>query len=203
MERPIILKAHEVRGILDGRQTQLRRIVKELEGYEDKICLGLNLRTLRTEWCGLHVGKKLKNFKCSFGEVGDRIWAREAAYISPENFVGYLDQTHAKGRIVEYSINMDAEAVRCAHDYGVKQTSSALMPRWASRILLEIVSVRVERLQDMRLRDYEAQGFLTEPVSVESAVELWRELWDGTNGVGSHEANPWVWVIEFKRVEAQ
>lgn len=87
------------------------------------------------------------------------------------------------------------------------------MPRWASRITLEITDVRVERLQDISEDDAYAEG--CRPVRPEimldglvvrtgrSAVEEFRLVWESINGPGSWDANPWVWVIEFKMVQQE
>lgn len=216
MEKPIILKAHEVRGILDGRQTQLRRIVKQLEGYEDKICLGQNLRTLRTEWCSLHVGKKLKIFKCPLGQVGDRLWGRETMcsdgddWWFPQEGSAPIDQDHFYFPCAP-DLENDREDVlewmakqRIANRVKVASTQ---MPRWASRILLEIVSVRVERLQDMT--DADAYSCGVQSVNASNDAESY-EYADKVSMRGPKQAYllsqkdeaAWCWVIEFKRVEA-
>lgn len=79
------------------------------------------------------------------------------------------------------------------------------MPRWASRITLEIVAVRVERLNDISEADAAAEGI--EPMFLGDTDEMkrlgarvaFKSLWESINGAGSWEANPWVWVIEFRR----
>ena len=81
------------------------------------------------------------------------------------------------------------------------------MPRWASRITLEVTGVRVERLQDISVADAKAEGVewfrsggVECPGMPETAIEAYRNLWESINGPGSWDANPWVWVVEFKRV---
>jgi hypothetical protein len=82
------------------------------------------------------------------------------------------------------------------------------MPRWASRILLEVVSVRVERLQDISKADAMAEGvaeWKTYLHGLQPSMEhcyAYEDLWESINGPGSWETNPWVWVVEFKRVAA-
>ena len=82
------------------------------------------------------------------------------------------------------------------------------MPRWASRITLEITNIRVERLQDISEEDAQAEGVIedyrpdVDPMGLASNYRVaFRELWDSINGPGSWSANPWVWVVEFRRVE--
>lgn len=81
-----------------------------------------------------------------------------------------------------------------------KWTPSLHMPRWASRILLEITGVRVERLRSMSQDDARAEGVIAASGPMEAGLAF-RELWDSIYGEESWKANPWVWVIEFKRVE--
>ncbi len=81
-------------------------------------------------------------------------------------------------------------------------TPSIHMPRWASRLTLEITSVRVERLQDISEADAIAEGVrgnASGPYGCEGLIEDYADLWESINGPGSWDANPWVWVVEFKR----
>lgn len=190
MERPIILKAHEVRGILENRQTQLRRIIKPNLAPDRAFPERNEFFYLRgyshsgAEY-GAHVSADRLLAKCPYGQPGDRLWVRETWRAGNDPGSGSVFYR------ADEEWNKEAG-----------WTSSVQMPRRMCRILLKIVSVRVERLADMRLRDYEAQGYLTEPTEAQKAVELWRELWDADNSKGSWDANPWVWAVEFKRVEA-
>ncbi|MFL5011589.1 hypothetical protein [Rhizobium sp.] len=140
MERPILLKAHEVRGILDGRQTQLRRIVK---GNRQQVhYCGINLRNLKPTW----VDECARPVPCPFGQVGDRLWGKETCYPT------YPDKPAIR------SAYYRATEIHGAGFGGRRWLTALCMPRWASRILLEIVSVRVERLQDISETDAWAQG---------------------------------------------
>lgn len=207
-ERGMIFNAEMVRAILDGRKTQTRRIMKV---QPESNQLGLLLITDSTKhsdigkyhWAesnatGNHVRSKL--FLCPFGAVGDRIWVRETfcpvddTQYDGEKWVDYratprYEASHPAGWD---SAPNDAEAL--------KWRPSIHMPRWASRILLEITDVRVERLRSMSQDDARAEGVIAASGPMEAGLAF-RELWDSIYGEESWKANPWVWVIEFKRVE--
>lgn len=194
-ERPILFSGAMVRAILDGQKTQTRRVAKEFDG--------------------LNVDKVLARFPnqrgCPYGEPGDRLWVRETwycddyrvqrgPYLQPEDLD--VEDAREHGTLV-YAADGLAP-------YEAEQPvwrPSIHMPRWASRITLEITGVRVERLNDCSEADAEAEGiaFLREVPDVDetlTARQLYECLWDSINGAGAWEANPWVWVVEFKRVEA-
>jgi hypothetical protein len=185
-ERPILFSASMVRAILDGSKMQTRRVMKpQPPGWMSGI------------------GQKV--FDCPYGQPGDRLWVRESFWgcdlpgYSDQPCVVYDDEWHGK----EYR---PAEARPWARKFG--RIPSIHMPRDCSRILLEIVSVRVERLQDISEQDAWDEGVqdwmgkatpwigVLAPVSVHAYATLWEQI----NGAGSWNANPWVWVIEFKRV---
>jgi hypothetical protein len=136
-------------------------------------------------------------------EDNDRLWVRETCIISPKRFDGAQSVSYnatdqgGDGRIVQYIASTpDTDAAR---DYGLKATPSIHMPRWASRITLEITEVRVERLQDISHEDAWAEG-INAPGSF--AVEEYRRLWDSLNEKRGYgwDANPWVWVVAFRRL---
>lgn len=186
-ERPINLKSHEVLEILQGRKTQLRRVVKPQP-----------------------------SIRCPFGEVGDRLWVREM-----------FDPIYGQSppdRVIEIDYRADHSRTngwRIKDDFGARRwTPSIHMPRWASRILLEVVSVRVERLRDISEADAIAEGSYLDRCAclprskdrtpMHAAFKLqtchihgseFSYLWESINGVGSWDDNPWVWVIEFKRID--
>lgn len=206
-ERGMIFNSEMVRAILDGRKTQTRRIMKV---QPESNQLGLLLITDSTKhsdigkyhWAesnatGNHVRSNL--FLCPFGAAGDRIWVRE---------------TWAR-----YNIDQDS------HDMAYRATipedwpesgrwrPSIHMPRWASRILLEITDVRVERLNSIYDVDAMREGIqnlttcshadfgIPGVVNAQHPVRAFQLLWESIYGADSWRANPWVWVIEFKRVE--
>lgn len=229
-ERPIISNADMVRAALDSRKTQTRRIMqspaKNMQASGHKVIdyrepgdkwYGENVFSMRNQsgtWCDYTKEQFLA--KCPFGAVGDRLWVRE---------------TWAR-----YNIDQDS------HDMAYRATTPAdwpkegrwrpsiHMPRWASRITLEITGVRVERLNSINEHDAIAEGLAE--ISKDGRIYKygipdrdgypgtddfgwpWHEwerypisayskLWQSIYGEESWQANPWVWVIEFKRVEGE
>ncbi|MBB4345174.1 ASCH domain-containing protein [Rhizobium leguminosarum] len=219
MERPILLKAHDVRGILDGRQTQLRRIVKR-QPEDGRVMKPRRNRAGNVVWMswkgkpenadpvtGIY-GAGWDLCKCPYGERGDRLWGRETWTDNQGNSCPMYR--------ADLPLFIPADRTEFGDDVQMNPedytwTSSVHMPRWASRILLEIVSVRVERLQDISRKDAAAEGVCLrdedKPWPKWCRPDKWPEenflrLWDSIHGEMSHMANPWVWVVEFKRVEA-
>ncbi|OZQ45261.1 hypothetical protein [Klebsiella variicola] len=226
-ERGMIFNAEMVRAILDGRKTQTRRIMKV---QPESNQLGLLLITDSTKhsdigkyhWAesnatGNHVRSKL--FSCPFGAVGDQIWVRET-------FQGPLFDYELMDEYLEDSSKFEKpEFCQYAADGGHRPEyqdaddnlrhgwrPSIHMPRWASRILLEITDVRVERLNAISQEDAQAEGMeltgwrptYSDPDSggeVMTPYDNFAQLWESIYGEESWKANPWVWVIEFKRVE--
>ncbi|HBQ3943737.1 TPA: hypothetical protein QIC11_003443 [Klebsiella pneumoniae subsp. pneumoniae] len=196
-ERGMIFNSEMVRAILDGRKTQTRRPVKF--PVHDK---NLGCELAGNELAGeLSAGNYLNS---AFGKPGDRIWVREAfrvhsratdvatlVYKASERN-SWTEQTH---RVPAAVCNKPATPE--------KWTPSLHMPRWASRILLEITGVRVERLQSITLGDIckEVGCGLYDFRPATYGFQVWEELWKSIYGAESWNTNPWVWVIEFKRVE--
>ena len=180
----MIFNAEMVRAILDGRKTQTRRIVK-LQPDEDGLAKVTN---------GPWVDTSERNYRCPFGDVGDRIWVRETwaeAGASAPNLKLYR---------ANYPEHLPSHYENVPPANEIRWTPSIHMPRWASRILLEITGVRVERLRSMSQDDARAEGVIAASGPMEAGLAF-RELWDSIYGEESWKANPWVWVIEFKRVE--
>ncbi|EPV0698977.1 MULTISPECIES: hypothetical protein [Klebsiella pneumoniae complex] len=207
-ERGMIFNGEMVRAILDGRKTQTRRPVKF--PVHDK---NLGCELAGNELSGeLSAGNYLNS---AFGKPGDRIWVREAfrvhsratdvatlVYKASERN-SWTEQTH---RVPVAVCNKPATPE--------KWTPSLHMPRWASRILLEITNVRVERLNAISEEDARAEGIIDggclncgepEPCGCAKpepdATDAFAYLWQSIYGQENWNANPWVWVIEFKRVE--
>jgi len=198
-ERPILFAGAMVRALLDGSKTQTRRVVKlphanplgqwepATFGGEDggRTASGTTIPAQGGIW-HTRTGDSLT---CPYGQPGDRLWVRETWAPHPD----FTAASH-------YAVyRADPE---CEYDVD-RWRPSIHMPRWASRILLEIVSVRVERLQDISVEEIEAEGVVTSDADImqhgcRARVLDWIRLWESTGG--SWDANPWVWVVEFKRV---
>ena len=206
-ERPILFSGPMVRAILDGSKTQTRRILKSS-------CQEIGERDDGSRWPWSENPDNAADHwhACPHGQPGDRLWVRETFQgplfdgdreseyrADPEAFnTPEFCQYAADGGQAPEFMTMDDEWV-------CRWRPSIHMPRWASRILLEIVSVRVERLQNIGSEEIEAEGVVTSDAAImeqgcRARVIDFTSLWESINGAGSWDANPWVWVVEFKRV---
>jgi hypothetical protein len=205
-ERPILFKSEMVRAILEGRKTQTRRVVK-----------GLALDWVEQYGFTPEFVVNPENSLCPHGQPGDRLWVRETfsgPYCMDE--IDGLPAMPPRQWSIETPIWYWADGEPTYGDW-TKPKPSIHLPRWASRIALEITGVRVERLQGISYADAQAEGVQTETadpwfyhISTERNVYdfaadepqgSFRKLWESINGPGSWKENPWVWVIEFKRVQ--
>ena len=193
-DRPILFSAPMVRAIFDGSKTQTRRIVKDRGHEVENAEYGVAYQT------------------CPYGKPGDRLWVRETHRPIFGQTCGLI--------AVDYQADPREKWERLGDQIGAptKWTPSIHMRREYSRILLEIVSVCVERLQDISEADAIAEGLIPdigEPgdecgfwkspadgrVQYTWAPDAYRELWEQINGAGSWDANPWVWVVKFKKAQ--
>lgn len=189
-ERAILFSGAMVRAILEGRKTQTRRVIKNtglyaIEDHHGTITAKRERAALATQ--------------CRFGIPGDRLWVRETwqGPLIDEELDDEFRQSpdyFKKPAFCAYRATDKLDAIN-ADGEALGWRPSIHMPRWACRILLEITSVRVERLKDIGHEDAMAEG-----MAWDDAVYDYSRLWDSLNGNGSWDANPWVWVIEFKRV---
>lgn len=210
-ERPILFSAPMVRAILAGDKTQTRRVVKPQPHYDRQFSNdGMVLHNKKgDQTTSIHT--PLIACHCPYGMPGDRLWVRETWMDLSET--GIEPITGSRSR---YAYRADTPAGsygdETRKEYGLKWRPSIFMPRSACRILLEVVSVRVERLNDISEVDSLAEGsreWASEqdtPVRDIPAGEthlVYRQLWESINGAGSWDADPWVWVVEFKQIESQ
>lgn len=205
-ERGMIFNAEMVRAILDGRKTQTRRPIK----WKQTRFTEIGEREDGSKWPWSEDAEHVCDFwhPCPFGAVGDRIWVRET----------WADAGASAPDLKLYRANYPEhvpsiyENVPPAKE--IRWTPSIHMPRTASRILLEITDVRVERLNAISEEDARAEGIIDggclncgepEPCGCANpepdATDAFAYLWQSIYGQENWNANPWVWVIEFKRVE--
>lgn len=211
-ERPIPFSAPMVRAILSDTKTQTRRVVK-VEPPPGAQRVIRPFADERLQWAATDPHDMEQDQlvlgdapRCPYGQPGDRLWVREA-------WKAHTTFDHLPPRDIPES------HVWYMADDGYKAESryrqGMFMPRWASRITLEVSGVRVERLQDISEADALAEGVTPLPGGdmwtagglydgpLHAARPQWayRRLWEQINGPESWAANPWVWVVEFKRLE--
>lgn len=215
-ERPILFSGEMVRAILADRKTQTRRIIKPQSERRPVPCSyvrsGWGLEGLPNDF-GVK-GCSCNEVACPFPDDVERLWVREAwrpevCHSHGESGCCECDDVNvhypADGSDVFFSghdsiIPAAWEIPKAAKNGNVP---SIHMPRWASRINLEITNVRAERLQDITPDDAIAEG--VEEFAVEHKLSgywttSYARLWDQINGPGAWDLNPWVWVVEFNRV---
>ncbi|NHB94668.1 hypothetical protein [Photorhabdus cinerea] len=202
-EKPIIFNAEIVRAILSGRKTQTRRIFKHF-------------------WATLswhEVKERVLKLQCPLGKVGDRLWVRETwAHYQTINYrvcANGCSFSEISDGLAAYradgfeSISEMKDHIRlmsecdfeCVEFRNEKWIPSIHMPRWASRITLEITDIRVERLNEISEEDAKAEGVTAGICPGHENIMhrvAFRELWESIYGADSFNDN-WVWVIEFKR----
>ncbi len=203
-ERPILFSGPMVRAILEGRKTVTRRVVKPQPDFLGSM---VDPNTpFKTLDAGLHA-----RITCPYGEPGDRLWVREA-WAADAQVDAIAPSDLSQGEPIWYPADLSVRQTGCSMISKGRVRPSIHMPRWACRILLEITAVRVERLQDISEEQALAEGVRGEPCDHArqacADIGCWGDtakgafgfLWESLNGEGSWAANPWVWVVEFKRV---
>jgi len=233
-ERPILFSAAMVRAILNGQKTQTRRVMgqpflpaEKLALMDGKLCQHVTAEQLakikfigpapEPGWVPLVGGKgpggRGNPVVCPYGQPGERLWVRESLRFTPDGCTVYYDADRQ-------SVSEEANRRFMGRDFVRDYVPSIHMPRWASRLTLEITDVRVERVQDISEADAKAEGsYLVRcdclemkrraRTPIEAAFqqtychihgEEFQALWTRINGAQSWDANPWVWVVSFKRV---
>ena len=242
-ERPILFNAQMVKAILEDRKTKTRRVVRiqppNDEGiYELMRATGGGKKIIdKFHWIKEEcILANTPYFSCPYGSVGDRLWVRETWKLVPETACRIFN---CVCQIINPSNPHEAVIYKCGLERergNGNWRPSIFMPRWASRILLEITDIKVERLQDITEEDAKREGMPDEypiapvycpncqgqgtcgavhPVSLgymeidcpecDTAKKKFKNLWDSINGRGKKpgkawDDNPWVWVVEFRRV---
>lgn len=225
-ERPILFSAPMVRAILHDHKTQTRRIMKPQPTTEVRSgCMG--------HWS---IAPDVREFKCPYGEYGetgdrDRLWVRET-WAETDLPDGTPVISYRSGACIPIGKKDGKDGQDyLIHDWAMQDTPkpdhwrpSIHMPRWASRILLEIIDVRVQRLQDITEEDAKAEGALAWAANealqdckiTAKDMDEWlvkygngkpgirnafAALWESIHGEGSWAENPYVWAIQFRRIE--
>jgi hypothetical protein len=199
-EKPILFSGAMVRAILEGRKTMTRRVIKEIHTtfnfiHSDNLPFYHFARYLKAT-------NKMQyaDIKCPY-QIGQRLWVRETWITETEQGIP------TGGTIYKATDNPEPDG-----DYPLKWRPSIFMPRWASRINLEVTDIKVERLQEIREGAAQREGWdwsnhdLTktyDPVSMDTARQWFKTLWDSINGKKHPwSSDPWVWCISFKVKEA-
>lgn len=200
-ERPIIFSGEMVRAILEGRKTQTRRVIKphpELQRHwparpDFFTWRGLDSLERGAIWLCAEMAKR-----CPYGKQRERLWVRET----------FADSGPSDNRHIVYRADyLDNKPYLVP--FGGNWTSPILMPRAYSRLTLEIVSIRVERIQEITVKDILAEGLVAQKFPDDSPIPgssflpfTFQNGWNALNAKRgfSWESNPFVWVIEFKPV---
>ncbi|HID3459572.1 TPA: hypothetical protein ACXE2W_002226 [Serratia marcescens] len=228
-ERPVIFNGEMVRAILHGRKTQTRRVMKVQPKPSETRPGDFWFSSKKLESM-VHVSDFtpgnspiadchlfFQEHCCPFGQVGDRLWVRET--FADVNTDGGPAFTYRADHGLKFCLDDESPvdydrypgknfAMWCSDlwngEDGHSWSPSIHMPRWASRITLEITAVRVERLNDISEEDAKAEGVAPSQHIITPPEALYRvgflKLWQSIYGEESWRANPWVWVIEFRRV---
>jgi hypothetical protein len=191
-ERPILMSAPMVRALLAGTKTQTRRVLKvpALATTYRRTVGGV-----AQFWNGDPVTGPSAEVPCPCGQPGDRLWVREA-WSS-----GRLTDRFAPREMTPHQVWYEADGPAPEACSG-KLRPGMFMPRWASRISLEVTGVRVERLQDISEADAIAEGAATTYLSPSPTPRGYRDgywhLWNSINGPGAWDSNPFVWCVSFR-----
>lgn len=204
-ERPILFSGEMVRAILNGRKCQTRRVIKGVKPVYT--FAGMHPQTT-IAWFDDGGGKRVAWPKCPYGRPGDKLWVREACYLPGS---GYFDdagewrpERFTDINLVKYAATdepVNRGWTNEPYRHCLVKKPSIFMPRWASRITLEVTAVRVERVQDINHNDAQAEGLPCYHDNHECALDHFKELWNEVNGKRGHlwADNPWVWVVEFRQ----
>ncbi|MFY2659264.1 hypothetical protein ACOTJ6_12990 [Achromobacter xylosoxidans] len=189
-ERPILFSGPMVRAILAGNKTQTRRVAKEFAGRDDLDSI---------------LARFPNQNGCPYGQPGDRLWVREKwssdfAHHYPYDRVWYAADDDRRHDIEVRNGVRGIYSPESQEFVPFRWRPSIHMPRSACRLVLEVTGVRVERLNNISQEDAELEGVECN-MSPLSFREHFQRLWEHINGAGSWDANPWVWVVEFRRIE--
>ena len=212
-EKPILFSGEMVRAILDGRKTMTRRVIKPQPEHDDVILrypnpYGNAEAALPPDYPDADAGAMAgrDEWICPYGAPGTRLWVRES-------FALHGGVNEEGSQTIEYRADAvkDDSGERDGWWFGYRFIPGSMpwrplihMPRWASRITLEVTAVKVERVQDISEDDARAEGVRGNaigPWGCEGLIEDFSELWDSINAKRGYPwaSNPWVWVVSFER----
>ena len=219
-EHPILMQTDMVKAILDGRKTQIRRVIKPQPPSDAKPCTCTRVKHFYIDKVPsptdrLECTSDVMTIKCPYGQVGDRLWVRETWQVDDWNYPNH------KEAVLKENLEFRADATTEEEYYNYLGWKSPLhLDKIFARIWLEITGVRVERLQEITEVDAIAEGVSYNTTNEYAQMrvlsrgqanedtwptpqESFRKLWDSLNAKRGYgwEVNLWVWVIEFKRVD--
>lgn len=221
-ERPILFSGHMVRAILVGQKTQTRR-VWELPKWAEWDCIqgGEASGSLIPKDPALRGWYSVDEVACPYGQIGNRLWVRESFAMHTKGADALqgtkYDSPWYRADSDSYGL-LGHDGLGPVYAEDLEWKPSIHMPRTACRIILEITDLRVERLHGITEADAQAEGVervvigagwrrYCDPDSEEVGIppcgdarRSFRSLWKHINGAESWNANPWVWIVEFKRV---
>lgn len=184
-ERPILFSGSMVRALLSGQKTQTRRICKPQPASP--------FQSVSGAWVDMRESG-IAAIRCPYGEPGDRLWVRET-WTTSDKVLPWIEDPFI------YGADLNENGVT---KWAARWKPSIHMPRAASRITLEVTDICIERLQDISTEDARAEGYST----MEGPRPWFSRIWDEINARDdekssnvSWSANPWVWVVEFRRIE--
>lgn len=189
-----------VRAILEDRKTQTRRIIP------NPVSSPIQAADVLNGWRD-RFGNLNAKMRCPYGKPGDRLWVRET--FCPVRWGDYMPVAIPKGpegALIQFRADYKEGSI----DYDGCWKPAIHMPRWASRILLEITEVRVQRVQEISEDDAIAEGVEVANPQAKGYYgprNAFKHLWDSINakrdkGKYAWKNNPWVWVISFRRINA-
>lgn len=238
-ERPILFRGSMVRAILDGRKTQTRRIIKPQPSLESGRELHWNeeRQSFGYWWTEYRMGsgtmqepyaEHFESIRCRHGVPGDRLWVKENYFIASTDTgsvsLGFGERIPPGKTLRDTDGGLDVIHVSDPEiwNWADKRIDSdrlrpsIFMPRWTSRITLEITDVRVERVQSISEEDAKSEGISVLPLQSADDPSAWYQsapgvhqdrsargsfvqLWCSVNGKELWDANPWVWALTFQR----
>jgi len=199
-EHPISFNGPMIRAILEGRKTQTRRVIKYQPTQCGLIWIETTVGFAAWQDEGLLLDEHSEDGgpcqrKCPYGRIDDQLWVRENWQAWTEhNRTKTADLPEEMRRLINYTAN--------GNTWDARIRPPAQMPRWASRITLNVDSVQVERLQDIDEEDALAEGMRCDKDTLAATghatyIDAFRDIWKQINGPDSWNENPWVWKIEF------